>query len=168
MREESTHTDMRTTCLLAVGKFPNTVSGLVQWALHTIEVWCDELGLLVNPDKTRLVAFMRRKLPGFFEPCIFGKTLHCSMSVKYLGVILDSRLAWKEHVDVKVRKAQNLLWACRRAYGVTWGLGPRVIHWLYVSIIRPSAWEFAAGTYLLKLHCLQNKVLRTIGKYPRC
>jgi hypothetical protein len=47
-----------------------------------------------------------------------------------MGVILDSRLTWREHVDVKVRKAQNLLWACRRAYGVMWGLGLRVIHWL--------------------------------------
>jgi hypothetical protein len=53
-------------CLPVVGKFPNTVSGLTQWALHTVEMWCDELGLSVNPDKTGLVAFMRRrKLPGF-------------------------------------------------------------------------------------------------------
>jgi hypothetical protein len=41
-------------------------------------------------------------------------------------------------VDVRVRKAQNLLWACRRACGGVWGLGPRVVHWLYVSVIRPS------------------------------
>jgi len=25
---------------LAVGKFPNTVSGLIHWALHTVELWC--------------------------------------------------------------------------------------------------------------------------------
>jgi len=37
-------------------------------------------------------------------------------------------------MDVKVRKAQNLLWACSRANGVAWGLRPRVVHWLYVSI----------------------------------
>jgi hypothetical protein len=29
------------------------------------------------------------------------------------------------------------------------------------------AWEFAAETYLLKLQRLQNKVLRTIGSFPR-
>jgi hypothetical protein len=29
------------------------------------------------------------------------------------------------------------------------------------------AWEFAADTYLLKLQRLQNKVLRTIGHFPR-
>jgi hypothetical protein len=70
-------------CFLAVGKFPNTVSGLILWAPHTVEAWCDEDGLSVNPDKTGLVAFTRkRKLPGFFEPRLFGRTLQCSMSVK--------------------------------------------------------------------------------------
>jgi len=126
-------------CLLAVGKFPNTVSGLIQWDLHTVELWCAGLSLSVNPDKTGLVASTRkRKLTGFFEPRLFGKTLKCSMLVKYLGVILDSRLTWKEQMDVKVKKAQNLMWACRRACGATWGLKPRVVHWLYVAIIRPS------------------------------
>jgi hypothetical protein len=33
-------------CLLAVGKFPNTVSELMQGALHTVEKRC----LSVNPD----------------------------------------------------------------------------------------------------------------------
>jgi hypothetical protein len=138
MSEVFIHKDMQMTCLLAVGKSPNMLSGLIQRALHTVEAWCDELSLSVNPDKTGLVAFTRRELPGFFEPRLFGTTLHRFMSVKYLGVILDSWLTWRKHVDVKVRKAQNLWWACRWAYGVTWGLGPRVVHWLYVSIIRPS------------------------------
>jgi hypothetical protein len=60
-------------CLLEVGKFPNTVSGQIQWAPHTVEMRCDELGLLVNTDKTGLVALTRRrKLLGFFEPCFLG------------------------------------------------------------------------------------------------
>jgi hypothetical protein len=112
-------------CLLAVGKFLNTVSGLIQWALCTAEAWCGELGLSVNPDKTGLVVFMRRrKLSGFFETRLFGRTLQRSMSVKYLGVILDSWLAWREHVEVRVRKAQNLLWACRTACGGVWAWDP--------------------------------------------
>jgi len=109
--------------------------GLIQWALHTVETWCDEVQLSVNPDKTGLVVFKRRrKLLGFFEPHLFVVTLCHPMSVKYLRVVLDSWLTWREHVDVNVRKAHNLLWACRRAFGVTWGLTP----WLYISLIRPS------------------------------
>jgi hypothetical protein len=56
-------------CLLAVGKFPNKVSGLMQWALPTVETCRKEVRLSVNPDKTGLIAFTRkRKLQRFFEP----------------------------------------------------------------------------------------------------
>ena len=113
-------------------KFPNTVLGLIQWALHTVEMW-----LSVNPDKTELV-FTRRKHPGFFEARFFGVTLHFSMLVKYPRVVLDSRLTWRVHLDVRIRKAHNLLWICRRACGVKWGLSPKVVHWLYISINRAS------------------------------
>ena len=106
-------------------------------ALHTFEAWCDEFGLSVNHDKTGIIAITkRRKLSGFFEPRLFVTTKHRSLSVKYLGVILDSRLAWKEHVDVKVREALNSTSACMRACEVTWGLRSRVFNWLFVTIIR--------------------------------
>jgi hypothetical protein len=111
----------------------------MQWALSTVETSCNEVELSVNPDKTGLVAFTRkRKLTGFFEPQFFGVKLILLASVKYLGVILDSRLTWREHVEVKMRKAHNLLWACRRACRVRWGLRPKVVHWLYVAIVRPA------------------------------
>jgi hypothetical protein len=58
--------------------------------------------------------------------------------VKCLGVVLDTRLTCREHVDAKVRKAHNLLWACKRACSVRWGLRLRVVYWLYVSVVRPS------------------------------
>jgi hypothetical protein len=97
-------------CLLAVGKFLDTVSGLMQWALLTLETLCNEVGLSVNPDKTELIVFsMTRKLPGFFKSLFFRVTLSRHSSVKYLRVILDTRLTWREHVDVNVRKAYNLL-----------------------------------------------------------
>jgi hypothetical protein len=35
-------------------------------------------------------------------------------------------------VDRKVEKAENSLWGCRKANGGTLGLGPKVVHWLYV------------------------------------
>jgi len=106
--------DRQMIYVLAAGKFPNTVSGLMQWALSTLETWCNK----VNPNKTGLVPFTRnRKLQGFFEPQFFGVKLSLSGSVKYLGVVLDSRFTWREHVEVKVRKAHNLLWACRGACG---------------------------------------------------
>jgi hypothetical protein len=60
------------------------------------------------------------------------------MMVKYLGVVLDTWLTRREHVDAKVRTAHNLLWAWKRSCSVRWGLGPTVVYLLYVSIVRPS------------------------------
>ena len=118
-------------CLLAVDKFPNKISRLIHWVVLTVEKFCNEVGLPVNSDKNGLVAFTsKRKLPCFFEPRFFEVKLIFSCSVKYLGVILDSRLTWREHVDVKTRKEQNLLWVCRRACGTRMGLKQEVVHWL--------------------------------------
>jgi hypothetical protein len=94
---------------------------------------------LVNPDNTGLVALTRkRKLQGFFEPQFLRVKLSLSESVTDLGVILDSRLTCREHLDVKVRKAHNLLLACRRTCGARWGLRPKMVHWLYVAIVWPT------------------------------
>jgi hypothetical protein len=41
------------------------------------------------------------------------------------------------------------------------------VHTKEVQHKHHSCWEFAAGNHLLKLQRLQNKVLRTIGSFPR-
>ena len=42
-------------------------------ALYTVETWCGKVGLSVNPDKTDLVIFKRkRKFSAFTEPLFFG------------------------------------------------------------------------------------------------
>jgi hypothetical protein len=111
----------------------------MQGALHTVEKWYDEVGLSVNPDKTDLVVFTKKRKPdSFFEPLLFGVTLHRSESVRYVGVTLDSRLTWWEHVNNKVVKAQNSVGDGRRSSGTVWGLRRRVVYWLYTSIIKPS------------------------------
>jgi hypothetical protein len=56
--------------------------------------------------------------------------VHLSVLVKYLGVVLDSQLSWRE--AVKGKKAYNLLGGyC----GATWGLKPKVVYLLSVFII---------------------------------
>ena len=67
--------------LLAVGRFPDTVLEHRQWVHHKVEIFWGEVGLLVNPDKTEIVVFTRkRELPCFFDPLFFRVTLHRSVS----------------------------------------------------------------------------------------
>ncbi|WP_333765090.1 ribonuclease H family protein, partial [Streptomyces sp. IBSBF 2390] len=56
---------------------------------------------------------------------------------KYLGVIIDKTLTWKENAKERVRKATNAFYACRSTFGKSWGLSPKIISWIYKAIIRP-------------------------------
>jgi hypothetical protein len=135
------------------------------WALHTVETRCGEIGLSVNFDKTEFVFRRRRKLLGSFE-FFFELPLHCSMSVRCLVVVLDSRLTWKEHVNTKLKKDHNLVWAFRRGYIATWGLRLKVVCWIYVSIICTSitwaslVWRLGCQTTTAKKR--QSRLKKTL------
>ena len=42
-----------------------------------------------------------------------------SNEVKYLGVILDAKLSWRQQVEAKFKKAQALMCQLRRVTGAT-------------------------------------------------
>ena len=124
--------------LLVEGIDLSTVCNIAQSAIQKIERWCREHGLSVNPKKTEMVLFTRkRKLDGFKPIHVFGEELNRSNEVKYLGVILDSKLTWQAHLENKYNKAVSTFWQCRRIVGKTWGITPKIAHWIYVAIIRP-------------------------------
>ena len=54
---------------------------------------------------------------------LFDKEIKASKEAKYLGVVLDSKLKWSSHLWYACRKVTQAYWACRRAFGTTWGWG---------------------------------------------
>ena len=58
--------------------------------------------------------------------------------VKYLGVILDSKLNCNQHLQKIINKVQTTFVVVRRTCGKNWGLRPNMVHWLYTRVIRPS------------------------------
>ena len=89
-----------------VGNILSTICDIMQRILNGIEKWCQQKELLINPSKTEMILFTRRYKPDDVKDIRFyGKTLLLTMHVKYLGVLLDSKLSWKNHVEHKCRKA---------------------------------------------------------------
>ena len=62
--------------------------------------WADKEGLNISPHKTAIVPFTnRRKIGGIGPLKLHGKELEMRGEVKYLGVILDSKLNWNQHLQ---------------------------------------------------------------------
>ena len=110
----------------------------MQRILYGIEQWCSGRELSVNHNKTEMVLFTRRyKHESLKTITFFNNTLEASTQVKYLGVILDAKLSWKQQVEARCKKALALMCQLRRVTGATWGMTPKTVLWLYTAIIRP-------------------------------
>jgi len=64
-----------------------------------------------------------------------------------------------------MRKAHNLFWACKRACGARWGLGPKVVHWLYVAVIRPS---ISYASLVWWPGCQTASAKKTLNRIQKC
>ena len=72
-------------------------------------------GLSVNPKKIDLIVFTRKyRLQPFKAPTLAGKALEVENLTRYLGVVLDKRLTWNEHVLTD--RFPSAFWTCQRAF----------------------------------------------------
>ena len=95
--------------------------------LNKVFRWFNANKLSLNKDKTKYTFFHKArekdniplKLPSLF---INDREIKRITSIKYLGVLIDEHLTWKEHITVienKVSKNLSLLYRVRRVLGST-------------------------------------------------
>ena len=112
-----------------------------------------------------MILFTRkRKFETLKIPVIKGTPIKLVNEVNYLGIILDSKLNWKANLDSRIKKATVSLWQCRKAYGQSWGLSPKVMYWIYTTIIRPV---LLYGSFLWNHICNQKQIQNKLRKFQR-
>ena len=115
-----------------------TLREITQKSLNAISAWCKENGLKISALKTHAVMFTWRKKWSFSAPLMVDNDeIKMELSTKFLGVYLDSKLTWNEHITKMCKKAKGILMLCRRAVGPTWGFTPKTMKWIYTAIVRP-------------------------------
>jgi hypothetical protein len=140
------------------GRFLSTLRDLMEYALKIINRWCKTKGLVVNPQKTNIMIFTKKYKPETIETLRFERQeISFTDTVKYLGVLLDPKLNWKQHLLDKRKKFYSSMWVCRRAIRKTWGINPKIALWIYKAILLP------------KLHRVETRnLLRSLqGNYLR-
>lgn len=113
-----------------------TIKNKMQITLGKICLWAESCGLNINPKKTEILLFTRKKIE-FGTISLQGVKIKKSNSAKFLGVIFTPTLSWRLQVEERAKKAQAAFYACRSSFGKTWGLSPKLTHWIYTAIVRP-------------------------------
>ena len=126
-----------------------------QKTINTIENWCKTKGLNISALKTKIVMFTWNKKWTLRPIKVGGTTIELSNSVKFLGVTLDHKLYFNEHISNISKKATACLMQCKRAVGPTWGLSPKTCRWLYTAVVRPIL-SYCAVIWVRALSVQQN------------
>ena len=100
----------------------------------------------------------------FNIPTIDGIQIKLVDQVKCLNVILDKRMNWISNLDHRIQKATICLWQCRKANGKSWGLSPKVIHWIYTSVVRPT---LLYASFLWNHICSRKDIQEKLNKFQR-
>ena len=133
--------------------------------------WLAVNKLTLNIEKTNYVIFRPRQKTIPFHPNIkiinnnsnTSQLLEMQNYIRYLGILFDSNLSWKFHIDYicqKVSKTIGIIAKLRHF------VPHHVLLTLYRSLILPyisygiCAWGHAAETHLHKLLVLQKRALR--------
>ena len=105
--------------------------------IKTIEKWCQTKDLSISALKTQIVMFTWNRKWTLRPITVGNNIIGLSKSAKFLGVTLDSKLNFNEHIINTTKKATASLMQCRRAVGPTWGMSPKTCKWMYTAVIRP-------------------------------
>lgn len=143
----------------------------MQIYLVNVEKWLNTWRITVNESKSTQITFTKKKqtCPPVF---LNNKPIPQSNCTKYLGIHLDRRLTWREHIWKK-RLQMNLMF--KKMY---WLLGRKSqlnLHnkvLIYKCVIKP-VWTYglqlfgtASNSNIEILQRFQNKVLRNIVNAP--
>ena len=136
-----------------------------------LENWICSNRLTLNYSKTNCVLFSNVKNLSNYDFCISTPNgpLPNNSAVKYLGVIIDHRLTWKEHARHVVQKlstARGIL--CKLRHHAP----QSVLLNVYYSIVYPylyygvTSWGCTAAKYTHRIQIEQNYIVKIITKLP--
>lgn len=159
------------TGFLAVSASRTTASTKLQKQLDSFETWSKTWRIRVNPSKSKHMTFALRR-GNCPQVKLNGEILEHCESVKYLGVHLDRRLVWKDHIKAKRKqldiKTKQLYWLLKPKSQLS--LENKLL--IYKCILKPvwtyclQLWGSASNSNVEIIQRYQSKTLRMILGAP--
>ena len=161
------------TNILYSNKCPKTLERQVNIELNNVQEWLIANKLTLNIKKSNFVIFQPRQRNQTHQISIslYNHSdkkclkLECKDFVKYLGVLIDNRLSWKNHIDYLCNKISRTVGVLSKLRHF---LPKHVLLKMYKSLLQPllsyclDVWGQTNKTILNKILILQKRALRLI------
>jgi hypothetical protein len=122
--------------VLVAGSFLGPVRRRAHGFLETLKGWASERGLTFSTSKTQVLPLKGDLKPDFTVG--FGEdTVDATSSVRYLGVLVDYKRNYWEHVRSVAGKSEGLFSRLRGASPANWGLGQKGAEIIYKAVFLP-------------------------------
>ena len=143
----------------------------VQAQLDKLCSWSEKWGLKLNPAKCKVLTLTLRRTPVMGTYMISGVALERVVVMRDLGVMLDQKLTFGDHVDFTVRKANRALGLLMRTLQTGKNGRPfksanqRALLSTYFANVRSVleycsvVWAGAAQSHIQRLERIQEKFL---------
>ena len=118
---------------------PGMMMQQMQKALDRALQWGAVTGLNFSAKKTQVMFFTRKR--GKLPDCTLkmgAQRLSLVTQTKYLGIHLDDKLLWRNHIKIKTGHAKGQLVRIKNAIGKLWGPLPSAIAWAYKAVVAPA------------------------------
>lgn len=153
------------TAILAVGKTVEESTRVLQSAVNDVKQWTDRWHIKLNQTKSTHVNFTNKDI--VYTPIyIDGQQTQYSNTAKYLGMTLDCKLRWKEHIKMKVNELNLKYRKLHCLIGKTSRMSIYNKLLLYKQLLQPiwaygiQLWGCAADSNIKVVQQFQNKVIR--------
>ena len=160
------------TNLFIASNDPIGVGSLINNELVKINSWFLDNKLLINFNKTNYMIFKQKNKvidENLINIHIENNDINKVTSVKFLGVKIDNKLTWKDHVDDISRKISSVIGILNKLKFI---LPLPILINLYNTMILPYLtycniiWGKCALYLLQKMFLLQKRAIRIITKSP--
>ena len=135
--------------------------------LRKLKLWFDCNKLSLNVSKTNFMLFGKCRSNTEVMLEIDGVAINRVNENKFLGVIIDDKLSWKQHIThVKLKVSRSIAVINKAKHFLDY----KALHTLYCSLVLPylhycaEVWGNTYITSLQSLIILQKRAIRTIHK----
>ena len=119
-------------CYKETGTFANI-------ELNKIVEWATENKITFNERKSKVMLMTRRKRKEWKEIAIYlnNRPILQVERLKYLGIIFDRKLTFREHINYVTNKCMKLIFTLAKSAKLNWGLNHKALKTIYLGSILP-------------------------------